>query len=75
MATLQVTIKDTVHAAALASMPGADDVERLTALKQFVKTQIRDRVRTDRERAAYAAANVAVRAAIAAISADLADPA
>lgn len=73
MATLQVTIKDATLAAALATMPGADDTERLAALKVFVKTQIRDRVRFDLERAAITATNVTLQATLAAINAGLAE--
>lgn len=73
MATLQVTIRDTTYAAALASMAGADDAARLLELKRLVKDAVRDRVRLNMERAAYTAANTALQATLTAINAGLAE--
>lgn len=73
MATISLTFKDSIYAAALASFDGATDPERLAAFKQWLKGSVRERVAGVRERAAREAANATMLAALDQIAIDLAD--
>ena len=71
MASLNLTIKDAVFNAALATYPGATDAERLAALKAGIKADLRGRIRAQAIRDAQEAANRQVRDALDALDVTL----
>ena len=71
MATLTLNIKDPVYAAMLASFDGADDTERLAAMRKHVRQNLKERVITLRAHEAREAANAALRDTLAALDVTL----
>lgn len=73
MATLNLTIKDAVYAQMLATFDGVDDAERLTAMKKYVRQNLKERVITQRTREAIEASNAALRDTLATLDVALAE--
>ena len=73
MATFQITMKDNVYAAVLQTFDGETDVDKLLALKRFVRQTLREKARVSRELVARETANAAMRDAVAQIDLDLSE--
>ena len=73
MATLTITIKDPVYAAILASFDGADNAERLAAMRKHVRQNLKERVITQRTIEAQEASNAALRDTLAALDVTLSE--